>query len=229
MNISEFTNLHEDQQSYNTTEADLPEDRIPGVKQRNDQRRIGRLESLVETYDLEDRCNRDEDDGYYRCKVGKLRGWLDRRLSHGVSRLAGFSGSSRILTLLPALASRQNRDQATHTAFVNTKHPPAKLPPTTAHPIPCIYLTRSSFVRSNILSNLANAAPRTPLHRAQRPLRTLTTRFCDAARDRPPPVAGGSEGSNSPVGESDSRDFKRRARRRVISYLFGESARFESD
>lgn len=45
----------------------------------------------------------------------------------------------------------------------------------------------------------------------------LITGFCGPPRARPPVLVGGREGSNSPVGERDSRDLRSRARRWVIS------------
>lgn len=114
------------------------------------------------------------------------------------------------------------RDPAsTHTALVKTKHPPAKLPPTIAQPIPCIYRSRASSVRSNILSIRASTISRTPRHFAQIVFNAFITGFVPLFRDRPPDVIGGREASNSapPAGERDSRDLRRRLRRWVTSYV----------
>lgn len=54
----------------------------------------------------------------------------------------GWPGSQNILT----------------SALVNTKHPPARHPPATAHPTPCSQSSLASPVRPNSLSILTRAA-----------------------------------------------------------------------
>jgi hypothetical protein len=58
-----------------TTEdtCDSPENGISGIEQRDDQRGVGRLESLVQADDLEDSGYRHKEQGDQSDRVGELR------------------------------------------------------------------------------------------------------------------------------------------------------------
>jgi hypothetical protein len=63
------------------------------------------------------------------------------------------------------------------TAFVKTKHNPAKLPPATAHPIPCSQIILASSVLENVISIRAKILFSTPFQVPHNRLKKATTAF----------------------------------------------------
>lgn len=79
------------------------------------------------------------------------------------------------------------------TAFVNTKQAPARLPPATAHPIPCNHVTLGSSALCSIVSRCFNALLSSERHCAQRALMNALT-ACWGASLRDMGIVGDASG-----------------------------------
>jgi hypothetical protein len=80
--------------------------------------------------------------------ASRIRVDWDRLISCTATTLTGCPESPKSLTA----------------ALVNTKHNPARLPPATAHPIPCSQITLASSALAKMISILLSAIPSNLFH-----------------------------------------------------------------